>query len=279
MATIDDNDEFFDPSDSTEWLLGKKIYEDDERIESISKASLVCVNIENFTYNRRLNDKHKENLKDKIKLLGKVLGNISLAIDPKGYLRILDGQHRVKAILSLLQEDEFRDYDIHLTTYKVPKLESRATLSLFQSLNNTLNLEENPLLEDVHEIVEFLSTLYPDAIIDTDRRKNRPKVDKRRLKERLEINLLIHFHTKLDIQKFNNLIVNKNREYSVKPLKQLCGNTNITSRKRLETSKEIGWYLTIKDCEKLPNNAHIDDTGRKFFCDKWLLEVIDEYKS
>lgn len=273
----DIDDEFHDASDSNEWLIGKKIWEDRERIVSISNARTLVNNIENYTHNRQLDISHSENLKNEIQNLGSVLGNISLAIDPSGTLRVLDGQHRINALQILLKSDGSLDYPIHLTTYKVERLDSRETLKLFQSLNNTLNLKENPVQDIVFEIVEKLYQKFKktDAIVDTDRRKQRPKVDKRRLKESLEIRMGF---AQLDVDNFKvddfvELIVKKNNEYGMKTIIELCGNKNKKSQQRYKKAQELGWYLTIKD------SKYKDEGGNYQFCDHWILEVIEEYKN
>lgn len=273
----DIDDEFHDASDSNEWLIGKKIWEDRERIVSISNARTLVNNIENYTHNRQLDISHSENLKNEIQNLGSVLGNISLAIDPSGTLRVLDGQHRINALQILLKSDGILDYPIHLTTYKVERLDSRETLKLFQSLNNTLNLKENPVQNIVFEIVEKLYQKFKktDAIVDTDRRKQRPKVDKRRLKESLEIRMGF---AQLDVDNFKvddfvELIVKKNNEYGMKTIIELCGNKNKKSQQRYKKAQELGWYLTIKD------SKYKDEGGNYQFCDHWILEVIEEYKN
>ena len=273
----DIDDEFHDASDSNEWLIGKKIWEDRERIVSISNARTLVNNIENYTHNRQLDISHSENLKNEIQNLGSVLGNISLAIDPSGTLRVLDGQHRILALQILLKSDGSLDYPIHLTTYKVERLDSRETLKLFQSLNNTLNLKENPVQDIVFEIVEKLYQKFKktDAIVDTDRRKQRPKVDKKRLKESLEIRMGF---AELDVDNFKvddfvELIVKKNNEYGMKTIIELCGNKNKKSQQRYKKAQELGWYLTIKD------SKYKDEGGNYQFCDHWILEVIEEYKN
>lgn len=273
----DIDDEFHDASDSNEWLIGKKIWEDRERIVSISNARTLVNNIENYTHNRQLDISHSENLKNEIQNLGSVLGNISLAIDPSGTLRVLDGQHRINALQILLKSDGSLDYPIHLTTYKVERLDSRETLKLFQSLNNTLNLKENPVQDIVFEIVEKLYQKFKktDAIVDTDRRKQRPKVDKKRLKESLEIRMGF---AELDVDNFKvddfvELIVKKNNEYGMKTIIELCGNKNKKSQQRYKKAQELGWYLTIKD------SKYKDEGGNYQFCDHWILEVIEEYKN
>ena len=256
----DIDDEFHDASDSNEWLIGKKIWEDRERIVSISNARTLVNNIENYTHNRQLDISHSENLKNEIQNLGSVLGNISLAIDPSGTLRVLDGQHRINALQILLKSDGSLDYPIHLTTYKVERLDSRETLKLFQSLNNTLNLKENPVQDIVFEIVEKLYQKFKktDAIVDTDRRKQRPKVDKRRLKESLEIRMGF---AQLDVDNFKvddfvELIVKKNNEYGMKTIIELCGNKNKKSQQRYKKAQELGWYLTIKDSKYKDETRH-----------------------
>ena len=273
----DIDDEFHDASDSNEWLIGDKIWEDRERIVSISNARTLVNNIENYTHNRQLDISHSENLKNEIQNLGSVLGNISLAIDPSGTLRVLDGQHRINALQILLKSDGSLDYPIHLTTYKVERLDSRETLKLFQSLNNTLNLKENPVQDIVFEIVEKLYQKFKktDAIVDTDRRKQRPKVDKKRLKESLEIRMGF---AELDVDIFKvddfvELIVKKNNEYGMKTIIELCGNKNKKSQQRYKKAQELGWYLTIKD------SKYKDEGGNYQFCDNWILEVIEEYSN
>ena len=54
MMNSDIDDEFHDASDSNEWLIGDKIWEDRERIVSISNARTLVNNIENYTHNRQL---------------------------------------------------------------------------------------------------------------------------------------------------------------------------------------------------------------------------------
>ena len=101
-------------------------------------------------------------------------------------LRILNGQHRIQAILKCLQENTLQDYKLHLMTYRVPKINSKETLELFKCLNHTLNLQANPIIDDIHNIIEALKERFPKAIFETDRRRQRPYVDTRRLKNRLE---------------------------------------------------------------------------------------------
>ena len=276
-ASESDDEDQFHESNSDEWLLGKVYYQDKKRICSHQSARTFAPNIENFTYNRRLNQEHVKYLAKQISQAGQVLDTISMAFDGTK-LRVLNGQHRIQALLICLQEAPEKDFQLHLTTYLVPRINSQETLELFKSLNHTLNLEDNPVLDDIHQIIETLKRKYPKAILDTDKRCQRPNVDARRLKERLEVNLLNHFQSRLDVEKMTNCIIQKNATYSVTPLKTIFGNNQANSRKRHEKASKTGWYLTMKDMDPLPNDAHKDELGNKLFCDRWMTEVIKDYQ-
>jgi hypothetical protein len=193
-------------------------------------------------------------------------------------LRVVNGQHRIQALLVCLQDDPEQDYQLHLTTYLVPRINSSETLQLFKCLNNTLNLEDNPVLDDIHHIIETLKKKFPKAILDTDRRCTRPNIDARRLKERLEVNLLNHFQSKLDVERMTQCILDENKKYSVTPIKTIFGNERKTSRQRQSKAGQTGWFLTMRDMDPLPNDAHKDDGGNRLFCDKLIQDVNNIYR-
>ena len=273
--------------DNDEWLLGHLDYNSDVRINSHVSARLFVNNIQNFTFNRMLQPHQVTNLVNKITATGYVLGTISLAMDSTKHLRILDGQHRVKALQQLLGNDPSLDFTLHLTTYQVPRLNSRATLDLFLGLNSTLNLANNPVLENVHTLVTELQHKYPNAIIEhrsitpdgSVRRCQRPRVDTRRLKERLEVNLLNHFSEPVNTRLFLTLILNKNTIDGTRSVKEWFGNQKQKNVARFAKSQRYGgWFLTMRDMDVLPNNAHKDENGNILFCDKWMVDVINEYQ-
>ncbi len=272
-----DNEDQFHESNSDEWLLGTIIYKDENRIYSHQSARLFCSNIENFTYNRRLNTSHVNYLAEKIKTTNKVLDIISVAYDGTN-LRILNGQHRTQAILKCLKDNTQLDYKLHLMTYIVPEINSKETLELFKCLNHTLNLQDNPIIDDIHNIIEALKERFPKAIFHTDRRRQRPYVDTRRLKNRLETEFLEHFNKSLDVDKMIKCILEENAKYSVTSIKTIFGNCNQQSKRRHSKATQTGWFLTMKDMEPSANDSHKDQNGYKYFCDKWIQNVIDKYK-
>ena len=272
----DDDDDEFHESNSDEWIIGSKYFQDEERIGSHQSARIFCPNIENFTYNRKLNKEHVQFLAQQIKQSKKVLDVISMAFDGTN-LRVLNGQHRIQALLICLHDDPEQDYKLHLNTYIVPRINSKETLQLFKCLNNTLNLEANPVLDDIHKIIETLKVKFPKAILDTDKRCHRPNVDARRLKERLEVNLLNNFQSKLDVDKMIKCILQENAKYSITPIKTIFGNCNNQSRKRHSKATQTGWFLTMKDMEPSANDSHKDQNGYKLFCDKWIQDAISIY--
>ena len=291
--TDNDDDDFHDcnSNDTTvtddRWLLGQVDFESDIRINSHVSARLFVNNIQNFTFNRMLQHTQVTNLVESIRQTGYVLGTISLALDTNNNLRILDGQHRVKALQQLLADNANLDFTLHLTSYRVPRLNSRETLDLFLGLNNSLNLVENPVLENVHSLVTKLQSLFPLAIVDHPvikknghvPRCQRPKVDTRRLKERLEVNLLNHFTTPLNTDRFLNLILTKNASYGTRSVRELFGNQRRQSVTRFtKAQRNGGWFLTMRDMDRLPDNAHKDENGNLLFDDQWIVDIIQEYQ-
>ena len=287
------DDDFFDCSEDEaqpeckgeRYLLGEIYYQDGERIQSRVSARLFVSNIQNFTFNRTLLPTHVKSLAGKILERGRVLDTISLARDSDDNLRILNGQHRVAALKQLLSENPSQDYVLYLATYTVPRLNSRETIDLFLSLNCNMNLAENPVLGNIHQIVVRLQSKFPKAIIDHQPtrdgrvpRCHRPRVDTRRLKERLEVNLLNHFTGAIDADRFTDLILKKNANYGTRPILDLFGNRRDTSQKRFKKATDLGWYLTMRDMDSLPNDAHKDENGYRYFCDRWIEDVIEEFR-
>ena len=141
-------------------------------------------------------------------------------------------------------------------------------------------LAENPVHKTIHAIITYLQRKFPGAIIDTDKRKQRPNIATRHLKERLEVNMLNHFATEMAADPIIEIILTLNSEYGTKGLQELFGNQIKKSRVRFERAQRNGgWYLTMLDMAPLPNDAHKDSGGNLLFCDAWILEVIRRYKA
>ena len=279
-SNSDDDPEFKDchQCQTDKWILGDIISDTEQRIDSKNSARIVVNNLENWTHNRTLDSARVDALAAKISGANRILGTISLAMDSTERVRILDGQHRVEAVKKLISTDPHIDFVVHMATYRVSRLDSQETLDLFYDLNDSKSLAENPVHKTIHSIITTLQRTFPNAIFESDKRKQRPNIDTRRLKERLEVNLLNHFATEMDPEPFIEIIGKLNSEYGTKRIQELFGNQKKQSRNRFQKAQRTGWYLTMFDMAPLPNDAHKDSGGNLLFCDAWIHEVIRRYK-
>jgi hypothetical protein len=222
----------------------------------IVKIRDVIPYLSTWSFNRQVNENHKDNIKNDLFLQQSphLMGTIKIARDKKRNCRVIDGQHRLIALREFIDNDIdmkfnfevlFEVYTLNIEDINNPSNEEFDELeNLFCLANKSLNFEakDNPD-KFCRDIVISLSKQY-DSIKDNDR-VYRPCISQKYLYECLKTYLpKKYYDSKVD--EVVNLIKKKNNELSLTNPNNIFRNYE-NSKKHYEKAKEKGFYLNLAD--------------------------------
>lgn len=157
-------------------------------------ARHAVANITSWSFNRTLNLAHKDSIKKAIKknsITPHLMGTIQVVRDKKKQIRVINGQHRLKAIEEIFKDDVdmkysfkimFEVYDLEISDLEDVTEDQKDIDTLFKTANHTLNFE---LKDDINilcrDIVRFAKKdpILGAGIDDTKpdgKKVHRPKI-------------------------------------------------------------------------------------------------------
>jgi hypothetical protein len=276
--------------DAQEYISDDKIKEFDINTKIICKidkytfiikltAKELVQESDTWVYNRKINEQKVEELKKEIKNNDnniKPIWNISVIYDKYGTsddcpknLKIIDGQHRWKAIYELLYNSEIsEDYEIYANCYFMKHCEGKnknIATELFKKINNNmpLNIEDIPdtKVQDIIDKIIDDNTLNPNKegikVKDAQKKSHEPAIHKQEL-----------FHI---FNKHKEIISTLSIDNIIENLKIIVNKISITNYsniyrksdknlKRFQKAKSVNFWLGLKSSEK-------------YAPEKWILYI------
>ncbi len=223
----------------------------------------VAPHLSSWCFNRKMDDKHKENIKKD--LLSKsnphLMGSIQVIRDKKLNCRIINGQHRLSVIQEIIKEDidfnfqmnlMFEVYDCNIEDIDdVSDAEMHKNIeSIFKIANNSLNLkpeQDHDILCKQIVIAMMKDPLLKRGIVDkTVGDVNKPKISAKLLFELLK-SLLQSDKIDMSVPEIITRIKKINANISTTPFIKLFGRHNPaqSKQKQFEKAKELGFYLNL----------------------------------
>ena len=210
--------------------------------------------IKEWSFNRMLNPDHIVQIKNSLRTLPIVIGTVKLIRKREDIQsNIIDGQHRIAAIRSLLHENSEFDIRAIFEEYTVEDLDNEDSRSLYNMCNNNLNvLSLNFPSNKFMEIVNNMCIKYPSAIIDKDiGNVQRPKITKKSLALSLRSKMTdewLYLYTTQEI--ITNIQNINNRIGLMNDFSELFGRKNPKDSKIriLEKAQKINFFLNL-DCK------------------------------
>ncbi len=225
-------------------------------IYKLSSKDIVQIN-RRWSFNRQVNVKHYSNISNDLEQMKNkhLMGTIKLVIDNNYNIKIIDGQHRIKAIEEDLLNNPNSNFDHLCEVYKVTDVNyDREILDLFKNANKNLNVKNSDIpCKILIDTIDKLKKDYPKCIKgDNDisssntTKVNRPNVTTKELYTIIQSSNIISEYN-LD----ENKLYNKIKKYNLSigsswTIKELCGNDNQTSQNVYKKAKQYQFYLGLK---------------------------------
>ena len=231
-------------------FLGKFLYERKDNVMIyVAECRKLIPNIIPWQYNRKLDDNHVEDLKNIILKKESFEGNIDI-LKCGDELCIVNGQHRVKALQNIMDQDSSFTMEVIVNLHNVSSFDSSEANDIFNATNNTKNVEtrDRPDIK-LQNICNRLIDKFPKGI------KNNPtgkatlhRMDKKQFYNLIQYNDSFNDENNSEDYLFNR-IVELNTKLSNQSFEELF-NTKRTSkhrRKRYDGAVKDGFYLGLKD--------------------------------
>lgn len=216
-----------------------------------------------WSYNRRLNQEHITKIENDLKTqkYPNLLGTIKLIFKNNEY-KVIDGQHRLQAIINVIKNDETMKWDFILMVeiYNVSDLNDEVINDLYIKANKNLNINvEDELNLFLMELINKLEkdTILKAGIIDKqDGSVYRPRISKKDLYEKLKK----YYIKKPDdtVELIYEKIKQKNREIGIMNTVSLFGDVDSKMISQYDKAVKINFFLNM-NC-KIP-------------IEKWIKEL------
>lgn len=225
-------------------------------IHILSSIDIIKIN-KHWSFNRKVNVEHYLNISNDLqKMKNKhLMGTIKLVIDENYNIKIIDGQHRIKAIEEYLLNNPNSNFDHLCEVYKVSDVNyDTEILNLFQNANKNLNVKNSDIpCKILIDTIDKLKKDYPKCIKDDinnsfskTKKVNRPNVTSKELYIIIQSSNIISEYN-LD----ENKLYNKIKEYNLSigsswTIQELCGNNTKTSQNVYKKANRYQFYLGLK---------------------------------
>lgn len=233
-------------------LLGNYIFRNSiYSIYIITTDNLLLID-KHWSYNRGIDIKHYEKISDELQKMKKpfLIGSIKIVKDSMNNFRIIDGQHRIKAIREVkLNKPEFI-MDIQIDVYPVADCNYDSEIStLFKLANSNKNVSESEIPNDIIiKVIDILKTRhFPKKILDKKKgqRANHPNITTNELYECIkESNIIIEYD--LDEKGLIDAIVNYNIKCCSSTFEELFSKDNKKNKLLFERAKRNKFFLGLK---------------------------------
>lgn len=241
----------------------------------LKDSNKICRFLSSWCFNRKIDQQHKNKIKEEIKsqLNHHLMGSIQVVRDKMNQIRVINGQHRLKAIEEIIREDLdntfemkilFECYDLEIKDITDPNEEEQEEIEkLFKTANKSLNM--NP--EEDHDIFckKLIQLLCKDPIlgkgiieVSKSEKVTKGKILKKEMFEMLKEHLNIRSesvdHVLLRIKEMNKKI-------SMMENKELFGRDKPGKDRlrKLTYAQDLGFFLNFDEHYAIP--------------EKWLKDI------
>lgn len=217
--------------------------------------------LSSWCFNRTLNAEHKDKIKHELLRMGTphLMGTIQVVRDKKGNCRVVNGQHRIKAVEEIIRDDINMNFHMHMMfeVYDIPiddldnieEAHHDDIEKIFLTANASLlfRAEEDHELFCKHLVKAMMQDpLLKKGLVDkTTGTVHRPRILVKDLYEQFKARLP-HDHG-MTVEAMIARIKQINVQLSTMPNLKLFGRTHPAESKlrQRERAKEIGFYLNL----------------------------------
>ncbi len=217
--------------------------------------------VESYCYNRSLNTEHINQIYTCLTANQNpfLMNTFKIVCDENNKRRVLDGNHRLEALIQILKEDQNMEWnlDIFVELFIVKDLEDNIVLDLYKLANKTLNVsfKDNPdifLCQLIKRICK--DPILNKGIIDRTSSKgvNRPKIAKKDLYDKFKELYILKDNNK-SIPEIINKIKDLNHQISIINDEEVFGK-NITQKclNQREKANKLKFYLNMSGSKYTP---------------------------
>jgi hypothetical protein len=200
--------------------------------------------ITKWVLNRDLDENHWKNIYNSLKENFVLLQPLSICIYNNNYMAI-DGQHRIKAIITLLEEKINIKNKIRIDMYYPNNINDM--INIISLINNVKPIEIKQLMEsNVSKIIQFIHKTYINknkCIIKQSDKCYRPYINELRLKNKLNgcKNISISNNIKYILDEIKNI----NNKYKEMKINELKFNNKDISDKTYKIAKNFNCFLGL----------------------------------
>lgn len=217
-----------------------------------------------WCFNRRIDEDHVESIKKALQnqCNPHLMSTIQLIKDKNNNCRVINGQHRIRAIQDIIREDLDMKFQMNMMfeVYDIDDLDDiNANIeNLFKIANNSLNYKP----EDDHEILcrQIVAAMMQDPVLKngivdkTTGRVNKPRIEAKILFESLKSFFPSEKAKHMEVSEIIHRIKKMNVQISTTPYITLFGRYQpaVSKQKQFEKATKIGFYLNI-ECKMSPD--------------------------
>ena len=232
------------------YILGKKIHQREDGTEIyVSESRRLLPNLSYWEFNRKIDTDHVDSLKKVVKDGISIFEGVIDVLTCDNEFRICNGQHRVKALQELMEEDDSINFELIINVHYVESFDSERSNRIFLATNNTKNIEirDKPQIK-LQNICNRLRDKYPNSItMNKTGKANLHRLDKKQLYNLLQFNDTCNDPNNDEDYLFDK-IVKLNIKLSNQSYEELFGSKRQSDRKKKIYDGAIrdGFYLGLK---------------------------------
>lgn len=241
----------------------------------LKDTKTICRFLSSWCFNRKIDQQHKDKIKEEIKSQSNhhLMGSIQIVRDQMNQIRVINGQHRLKAIEEIIREDLdntfemkilFECYDLEIKDITDPNEEEQEEIEkLFKTANKSLNM--NP--EEDHDIFckKLIQLLCKDPIlgkgiieVSKSEKVTKGKILKKEMFEMLKEHMIIRSES---VDQVLLRIKEINKKISMMENKDLFGRDKPGKDRlrKLTYAQDLGFFLNFDEHYAIP--------------EKWLKDI------
>jgi len=232
------------------FILGKLLYKRKDGTEIYySESRRLLPNLTPWEFNRKIDQDHVESLKKVVEDGTEIFEGVLDVLTCENEYRVCNGQHRVKALQELMEQDDSINFELLVHLHYVDSFDSERSNKIFLATNNTKNVEirDRPQIK-LQNICNRLKDKYPNSI--TNNRTGKAKLhrlDKKQLYNLLQFNDSCNSPDNSEDYLFDK-IVKLNTKLSNQSYEELFGSRRQSERKTklYDGAIKDGFYLGLK---------------------------------
>ena len=232
------------------FILGKKLHQRKDGTEIyLSESRRLLPNLTPWEFNRKIDQDHVESLKKVVEDGSNIFEGVLDILTCDNEFRVCNGQHRVKALQELMEQDDSINFELLVYLHYVDSFDSERSNKIFLATNNTKNVEirDRPQIK-LQNICNRLKDKYPKSITNNRSGKaNLHRLDKKQLYNLLQFNDSCNSQDNSEDYLFDK-IVKLNTKLSNQSYEELFGSKRQSERKTklYDGAIKDGFYLGLK---------------------------------